>query len=96
MSFQGNIVVFSEFVHVHGKACLAGKTHSIRPAHGAGPGSTLSKRHNAVHGRGQTHPKGAPLMSRHGVAALTNGTTIGRALRLVAKHQGIAEHDNIT
>ena len=35
-------------------------------------------------------------MSRHGVAALTNGTTIGRALRLVAKHQGIAEHDNIT
>jgi hypothetical protein len=68
--FQGDIVVFSEFVRVHGKACLAGKTHSIRCAHGAGPGCSLSKRHNAVHGRGQ-----APLMSRDCVAALTNGTT---------------------
>ena len=84
MSFQGDIVVFSEFVRVLGKACLAGN------------GCSLPKGHNAAHGRGQAHPKGTPLMSRHYVAALTNGTTIGCALRLVAKHQGSAEHDNIT
>jgi hypothetical protein len=47
-------------------------------------------------------------MSRYCVAVLTNGTTragpaseasalgLGCALRLVAKHQGSAEHDNIT
>ena len=59
--FQFDIAGFSEFVSVYGKARLAGNSCSI------------TQRHNAVHGRWQTHPQGATLAPCNCVAALRKG-----------------------
>jgi hypothetical protein len=77
--YQPDNYGFSWLVYVHGKARLEGN------------GRTLAKRRNAVRGRRQANPKGAPVLSRCRVAVLDKGAAIAFALRLAAKHHRNAE-----
>jgi len=82
VSRQPSIVGFSWSVRVQGKARLAGNGHS--------PFQEAQR----SHGRGQTNPSGAPVVSRRGVAVLDKGMAIACAPRLAAKHHRNAEPGN--
>jgi len=81
---QGHIVEFSWSDSVQGKARIEANGHS--------PLREVER----SHGRCQTNPSGAPVVSRSGVAALDKDLTIAGARRLAAKHHRNAEPNNMT
>ena len=78
------------------KACLAGKTQSIRFAHGAGSGPVLVKRRNAASDHFLARPKEATQRPQSGVAALAKDAAIRCAPRLVLVPLGRSEQGIIT